>query len=154
MNITIYHDPGCETSRNVLALIRNSGQEPDVVDYLAAPPTREALAELVRRMDIPLRAVLRRDHTLYDWLGLDDPLLSDEQLLEAMVRHPMLIERPIVVTPLGVRLCRPSESVLNILPDEQDGPFRKESGEAVIDGLGRRVDGQSWPESGPDGRGK
>jgi arsenate reductase (glutaredoxin) len=145
MGITIYHNPRCETSRNVLALIRNSGQEPRVVEYLRVPPTREELADLIRRMGVPVRAVLRRKGTPYDELGLDDPLLTDDQLLDAMVRHPILIERPIVVSPLGVRLCRPSESVLNILPDEQDGPFRKESGEPVIDDLGRRVDGPNAP---------
>ena len=140
MTVTIYHDPDCATSRDVLALIRNSGVEPRVVEYLKAPPSREEFVELLRRMDLPLRAVLRRKGTPYDDLGLDDPRWDDDRLVELMLRHPVLIDRPIVATPLGVRLCRPSESVLNILPAPQGGPFRKESGEPVIDGLGRRVD--------------
>ena len=140
MTVTIYHDPDCATSRNVLALIRNSGEEPCVVEYLKTPPSREELMELLRRMDIPLRAALRRKGTPYDKLGLDDPRWDDGRLLELMLRHTVLIDRPIVATPLGVRLCRPSETVLNILPDPQGGAFRKESGEPVIDGLGRRVD--------------
>ena len=140
MTVTIYHDPDCATSRNVLALIRNSGEEPRVVEYLKAPPSREELVELLRRMDLPLRAVLRRKGTPYDELGLDDPKWDDDQLIELMLRRPVLINRPIVATPLGVRLCRPSETVLNILPDPQGGAFRKESGEPVIDGQGRRVD--------------
>jgi arsenate reductase (glutaredoxin) len=140
VTVTIYHDPGCATSRNVLALIRNSGVEPRVVEYLKAPPSREELVELLRRMDLPLRAVLRRKGTPCDELGLDDPRWDDDRLIELMLRRPVLIDRPIVATPLGVRLCRPSETVLNILPDPQGGAFRKESGEPVIDGLGRRVD--------------
>ncbi len=140
MTVTIYHDPDCATSRNVLALIRNSGVEPRVVEYLKAPPSREELAELLRRMDLPLRAVLRRKGTPYDEFGLDDPRWDDDQLVELMLKHPVLINRPIVATPLGVRLCRPSETVLNILPDPQGGAFRKESGEPVIDDQGRRVD--------------
>ncbi len=140
MTVTIYHDPDCATSRNVLALIRNSGVEPRVVEYLKAPPSREELVELLRRMDIPLRDALRRKGTPYDELGLDDPRWDDDRLVELMLRCPVLINRPIVATPLGVRLCRPSETVLNILPDPQGGAFRKESGEPVIDGLGRRVD--------------
>ena len=140
MTVTIYHDPDCATSRNVLALIRNSGEEPRVVEYLTTPPSREELVELLRRMDLPLRAVLRRKGTPYDELGLDDPKWDDEQLIELMLRHPVLIDRPIVVTPLGVRLCRPSETVLSILPDPQGGAFRKENGEPVIDDQGRRVD--------------
>jgi arsenate reductase len=140
MTVTIYHNPDCATSRNVLALIRNSGVEPRVVEYLKAPPSREELAELLRRMDLPLRAVLRRKGTPYDEFGLDDPRWDDDQLVELMLKHPVLINRPIVATPLGVRLCRPSETVLNILPDPQGGAFRKESGEPVIDDRGRRVD--------------
>ena len=140
MTVTIYHDPGCATSRNVLALIRNSGVEPRVVEYLKAPPSRAELVGLLRRMDIPPRALLRRKGTPYDELGLDDPRWDDDRLIELMLRHPVLIDRPIVATPLGVRLCRPSETVLNILPDPQGGAFRKESGEPVIDSLGRRVD--------------
>ena len=140
MTVTIFHDPDCATSRNVLALIRNSGEEPRVVEYLKAPPSREELVELLRRMDLPVRDVLRREGTYYDELGLDDPEWDDDRLVELMLRHPVLIDRPIVATPLGVRLCRPSETVLNILPDPQGGAFRKESGEPVIDGQGRRVD--------------
>ena len=140
MTVTIYHDPDCATSRNVLALIRNSGEEPDVVEYLTTPPSREELVELLRRMDLPLRDVLRREGTPYDELGLDDPEWDDDRLVELMLRHPALIDCPIVATPLGVRLCRPSETVLNILPDPQGGVLRKESGEPVIDDQGRRVD--------------
>jgi arsenate reductase len=140
VTVTIYHDPGCATSRDVLALIRNSGVEPHIIEYLKAPPSREELAELLRRMDLPPRAVLRRKGTPYDELGLDDPSWDDDRLLELMLRRPVLVDRPIVATPLGVRLCRPSETVLNILPDPQGGAFRKESGEPVIDNLGRRVD--------------
>ena len=140
MTVTIYHNPDCATSRNVLALIRNSGEEPHIIEYLKAPPSRDELVELLRRMDIPLRAVLRRKGTPYDELGLDDPKWDDDQLIELMLRRPVLINRPIVATPLGAQLCRPSETVLNILPDPQGGAFRKESGEPVIDGLGRRVD--------------
>jgi arsenate reductase len=140
VTVTIFHDPDCATSRNVLALIRNSGEEPRVVEYLKAPPSRAEFAELLRRMDLPLRTVLRRKGTPYDELGLDDPRWDDDQLVQLMLRHPLLIDRPIVATPLGVRLCRPSETVLNILPDPQGGAFRKESGAPVIDDLGRRVD--------------
>ena len=140
MTVTIYHNPDCATSRNVLALIRNSGEEPRVVEYLKTPPSRDELVELLRRMDLPLRAVLRRKGTPYDELGLDDPKWDDDRLVELMLRRPVLIDRPIVATPLGVRLCRPSETVLNILPDPQGGAFRKESGEPVIDDQGRRVD--------------
>ena len=140
MTVTISHDPDCATSRNVLALIRNSGEEPRVVEYLKAPPSREELVELLRRMDLPLRDVLRREGTYYDELGLDDPKWDDHRLVELMLRRPGLINSPIVATPLGVRLCRPSETVRNILPDPQGGAFRKESGEPVIDDQGRRVD--------------
>ena len=140
MTVTIYHDPGCATSRDVLALVRNSGEEPRVVEYLTTPPSREELVELLRRMDLPLRAVLRRKGTPYDELGLDDPRWDDDRLVELMLRRPDLIDRPIVATPLGVRLCRPSETVLNILPEPQNGAFRKESGEPFIDDQGRRVD--------------
>ena len=140
MTVTIYHDPDCATSRNVLALIRNSGEEPDVVEYLRTPPSRDELVELLRRMDLPLRAVLRREGTPYDELGLDDLEWDDDRLVELALRRAVLIDRPIVATPLGVRLCRPSETVLNILPGPQGGAFRKESGEPVIDDQGRRVD--------------
>ena len=139
MPVTIYHNPACGTSRNTLALIRNSGEEPQVVEYLKTPPSREQLAELIRRMGIPVRDVLRQKGTPYDDLGLGDPSLTDEQLLDAMMAYPILINRPIVVTPIGVRLCRPSETVLSILPDPQREAFNKEDGERVIDDQGRRV---------------
>ena len=140
MTVTIYHDPDCATSRDVLALVRNSGEEPRVVEYLKAPPSREEFVELLRRMDIPLRHALRRKGTPYDELGLDDPRWDDDRLIELMLRHPVFLNRPIVATPLGVRLCRPLETVLSILPDPQGGAFRKENGEPVIDDQGRRVD--------------
>ena len=137
--ITIYHNPACGTSRNVLALIRNSGEEPRIVEYLKSPPDRATLQDLIRRLGIPVRGLLRRKGTPYDELGLDDPGLSDGQLLDAMLTHPILIERPIVVSPLGVRLCRPSETVLGILPQRQRGAFAKEDGEAVVDAAGEPV---------------
>jgi arsenate reductase len=137
--ITIYHNPACGTSRNTLAMIRNSGTEPEIVEYLKTPPTRAALADLIRRMNRPVRAVLREKGALYDELGLSNPDLSDAQLLDAMMAHPVLINRPIVVTPLGVRLCRPSEAVLDILPAPQRGAFAKEDGEKVVDERGRRL---------------
>jgi arsenate reductase len=139
MTVTIYHNPACGTSRNTLALIRNSGEEPEVIEYLKTPPTRDVLADLIRRMGIPVRDVLRQKDTPYIELSLDDPSLTDDQLLDAMMAHPILINRPIVVTLLGVRLCRPSEAVLNILPNAQHGAFTKEDGEKVIDDQGRRV---------------
>jgi arsenate reductase len=130
--ITIYHNPACGTSRNVLALIRNSGEEPRVIEYLKTPPTRDELAELVRRMGMRPRDLLRRKGTPYDALGLDDPKFSDEALIDLMIEHPILINRPIVVTPLGVKLCRPSETVLEILPDAQRQPFFKEDGTPLV----------------------
>lgn len=139
MTVTIYHNPACGTSRNVLALIRNSGEEPTVVEYLKTPPSRAELVDLIARMGIGVRQAMRRKGTPYDELGLDDPGLSDEALLEAMLAHPILIERPIVVTPLGVKLCRPSEVVLDILPDPQRGAFSKEDGEAVVAADGSRI---------------
>ena len=138
-NITIYHNPACGTSRNVLALIRNSGEEPNVIEYLKTPPDRETLQRLITDMGAPMRAVLREKGTPYAELGLDDPKWSDEQLIGFMLQHPILINRPIVVTPLGTRLCRPSEAVLDILPQPQRGAFNKEDGEAVVDAEGRRV---------------
>ena len=140
--ITIYHNPRCGTSRNTLALIRNSGVEPEVIDYLVAPPSRETLVQLLADMGIPVRELLRRKGTPYDELKLDDPALSDAQLLDAMLAHPILMNRPIVVTPLGTRLCRPSEAVLDILPLPQQGAFVKEDGEPVIDAQGARVAGR------------
>lgn len=139
MTITIYHNPACGTSRNVLGLIRNSGAEPVIVEYLKTPPDRALLQALIARMGIPVRALLRRRGTPHDALGLDDPSLTDDQLLDAMLAHPILIERPIVVTPLGTKLCRPSETVLDILPEAQRGAFAKEDGEAVVDAAGARV---------------
>ncbi|MBK4722058.1 arsenate reductase (glutaredoxin) [Azospirillum sp. YIM DDC1] len=137
--VTIYHNPDCGTSRNTLALIRNSGVEPTVIEYLETPPARDELADLIRRMGVSVRAVLREKGTPYAELGLGDPALSDDRLLDAMMAHPILINRPIVVTPLGVRLCRPSEAVLDILPDAQRGAFAKEDGEQVVDAAGHRI---------------
>ena len=137
--VTIFHNPACGTSRNTLGLIRNSGVEPEVIEYLKTPPSREQLADLIRRMGVPVREVLRRKGTPYAELGLDDPSLTDDQLLDAMMAHTILINRPIVVTPLGVRLCRPSEAVLDILPDPQRGAFTKEDGERVVDETGNRI---------------
>ena len=139
MTITLYHNPACGTSRNVLSLIRNSGIEPQVIEYLKTPPTREELVGLIRRMGVPVRAVLRQKGTPCDALHLENPALTEDQLLDAMMAHPILINRPIVVTPIGVKLCRPSEVVLDILPDPQRGAFAKEDGEAVIDAVGRHI---------------
>jgi arsenate reductase len=139
MTVTIYHNPACGTSRNVLGLIRNSGEEPHVIEYLKTPLSRDELNELIARMAIPVRALLRRKGTPYDALNLGDPALTDEQLIGAMLAHPILINRPIVVTPLGVRLCRPSETVLDILPRPQRGAFAKEDGEPVVDAAGHRA---------------
>ncbi len=139
MSVIIYHNPNCGTSRNVLGLIRNSGEEPRVVEYLKTPPSREELVDLIHRMGIPVRELLRRKGTPYDELGLDDPALTDDQLVDAMMAHPVLINRPVVVTSLGVKLCRPSEVVLDILPNPQRGAFAKEDGELVVDASGKRV---------------
>lgn len=139
MTITIYHNPACGTSRNVLAMIRNSGEEPRIIEYLKTPPTRAELADLIARMGIAPRDLLRRKGTPYDELGLDDPNLSDDALIDRMIEYPILINRPIVVGPEGVRLCRPSETVLEILPNAQRGAFAKEDGEAVVDGQGKRI---------------
>lgn len=140
--VTIYHNPQCGTSRNVLALIRNAGIEPEVIEYLKTPPTREALRELVAQMAVPLREVIREKESVYKDLGLDDATLADEALIDAMLAHPILINRPIVVTPLGTRLCRPSEAVLDILPMPQRGAFSKEDGEQVVNDKGERVAGR------------
>jgi len=131
VTITIYHNPKCGTSRNVLAMIRNSGAEPAVIEYLKTPPSRDELVSLIGRMGIAPRDLLRRKGTPYDALGLDDPKWSDDALIDVMMEHPILINRPIVVSPLGVRLCRPSETVLDILPDPQRAPFVKEDGTPV-----------------------
>ena len=138
-NITIYHNPACGTSRNTLAMIRNSGVEAIVIDYLQTPPARETLVGLITAMGVPVRDVLRQKGTPYDALNLDDAAWTDEQLIDFMVQHPILMNRPIVVTPLGTKLCRPSEVVLDMLPQPQQGAFSKEDGEAVIDEKGQRI---------------
>lgn len=140
MDVIIYHNPACGTSRNTLAMIRNAGVEPHVIEYLKTPPARELLKQLIARAGLPVRAVLREKGTPYAELGLDDPALSDEALLDAMMAHPILINRPIVVSPKGVRLCRPSELVLDLLP-QQRGAFTKEDGERVVDEAGQRIAG-------------
>jgi arsenate reductase len=142
MTVTIYHNPKCGTSRNVLALIRNAGIEPEVIEYLKTPPTREKLQELIAQMAVPVREVMRQKEAAYQDLGLDDPALGDGALTDAMLAHPILINRPIVVTPLGTRLCRPSEAVLGILPLPQRGAFSKEDGERVVNEKGERVAGR------------
>jgi arsenate reductase len=138
-NIKIYHNPACGTSRNTLALIRNSGVEPEVILYLETPPSREQLVRLIADMGISVRALLRKNVEPYETLGLADTGWSDDRLLDFILQQPILINRPIVVTPLGTRLCRPSEVVLDMLPNAQQGPFSKEDGEAVIDAQGRRI---------------
>ena len=138
-NITIYHNPACGTSRNTLALIRNSGAEPEVVEYLKTPPTKARLQELIKAMGISARELLREKGTPYAELGLDDAKWSEDALLDFMVQHPILMNRPVVVTPLGTKLCRPSEAVLDILPDPQRAAFQKEDGEAVVNAQGQRV---------------
>lgn len=138
-DVIIYHNPDCGTSRNTLALIRNAGVEPHVVGYLKTPPNRKLLTRLLKRMNQPLRSILREKGTPFTELGLGDPAVSDEAIWAAIAAHPILINRPIVVTPWGVKLCRPSEAVLDILPLPQLGPFTKEDGEPVIDGQGRRI---------------
>jgi arsenate reductase len=138
MDVIIYHNPACGTSRNTLALIRNAGVEPHIVEYVKSPPTRTMLEQLVRRMGVPVRALLREKGTPFEELGLGDETLSDDALLDAMAEHPILINRPIVVSPAGVRLCRPSEEVLDLLPAQQ-GEFRKEDGELVVDAGGLRA---------------
>jgi arsenate reductase (glutaredoxin) len=140
MSVTIYHNPDCGTSRNTLAMIRNAGIEPEIIEYLKTPPDREILKGLIARAGLTVRAALREKGTPYTELGLGDASLSDEQLLDAMMEHPILINRPFVVTPIGVRLCRPSEVVLDVLPaGQKKGSFTKEDGEQVIDSEGRRL---------------
>lgn len=131
MSVTIYHNPECGTSRNTLAMIRQSGEEPEIIEYLRTPPTRERLVWLIAGAGLTVREALRQKDTPYDDLGLADEALTDEHLLDAMLAHPILINRPFVVTPKGVRLCRPSEIVLDILPNPDIGPFTKEDGELV-----------------------
>ena len=141
MSVTIWHNPACGTSRNTLGLIRNSGEQPAVVEYLRIPPTRYELAAAIHAAGLTVREALRRKGTPHDGLGLDDPALSDDALLDAMLAHPVLINRPFVFTERGVRLCRPSELVLDILPNPQRGAFAKEDGEAVVDAAGQRAAG-------------
>ncbi|PLC47949.1 arsenate reductase (glutaredoxin) [Pollutimonas subterranea] len=138
-NITIYHNPDCGTSRNTLGLIRNAGLEPTVIEYLETPPSSEVLADLVQRAGLTVRQALREKGTPFLELGLDNMALTDAQLLDAVQEHPILMNRPFVVSPLGVRLCRPSELVLDILPQAQQGRFTKEDGEVVIDERGQRL---------------
>ncbi len=139
MSITIYHNPTCGTSRNVLGLIRNSGEEPHIIEYLKTPPSRDELVSLIGRMAIPVRDLLRRKGTPYEELKLDEPALTDNALIDAMIAHPILINRPIVVTPRAVKLCRPSEAVLDILPNPQHAAFAKEDGEVIVNAGGNRV---------------
>ena len=138
-NITIYHNPACGTSRNTLEMIRNSGNEPTVIHYLENPPSRDELVKLIADMGISVRALLRKNVETYEELGLAEDKFTDDQLIDFMLQHPILINRPIVVTPLGTRLCRPSEVVLDILPDAQKGAFAKEDGEKVVDEAGKRL---------------
>ncbi|MDO2434843.1 glutaredoxin-dependent arsenate reductase [Aeromonas veronii] len=137
--ITIYHNPECGTSRNTLELIRNSGVEPTVIHYLETPPSRDQLVALIAAMGMPVRDLLRKNVPPYEALGLAEDHFSDDALIDAMLAHPILINRPIVVTPLGTKLCRPSEVVLDILPDQQKGAFAKEDGEQVVDSSGKRL---------------
>ncbi|MDR1750498.1 MAG: glutaredoxin-dependent arsenate reductase [Enterobacter cloacae] len=138
-NITIYHNPACGTSRNTLEMIRNSGTEPEIILYLQNPPSRDELIKLIADMGISVRALLRTNVEPYEQLGLAEETFTDDQLIGFMLQHPILINRPIVVTPLGTRLCRPSEVVLDILPDAQKGAFTKEDGEAVVDASGKKI---------------
>ncbi len=139
MTVTIYHNPSCGTSRNALALIRNAGIEPTVIEYLKTPPSRDDLKRMIERAGLTVREAIREKGTPYAELGLDNLSLTDEQLLDAMEAHPILINRPFVISELGVRLARPSELVLDILPKPQKGPFSKEDGEVVIDAEGNRI---------------
>lgn len=140
MDVTIYHNPACGTSRNTLDLIRHAGIEPTVIEYLKHPPSREKLVEMIRDAGLAVRQAIREKGTPYSELGLDNPRLTDEQLIDAMLENPILINRPFVVTPLGTRLSRPSEVVLDILPaDAFSGPFTKEDGEQVLDEKGNRL---------------
>lgn len=138
-NITLYHNPACGTSRNTLEMIRNSGCEPTIIYYLDTPPTHDELVKLIDDMGITVRALLRKNVEPYERLGLAGGQFTDEQLVEFMLQHPILINRPIVVTPIGTRLCRPSEVVLDVLPEPQKGAFTKEDGEKVVDEAGKRV---------------
>ncbi|MCV9997649.1 arsenate reductase (glutaredoxin) [Pararhizobium sp. YC-54] len=139
MTVTIYHNPDCGTSRNTLAMIRNAGIEPAVIDYLHNPPSRQELTTMIADAGLAVREAIREKGTPFDALGLADPSLSDDQLLDAMLAHPILINRPFVITPIGTRLCRPSEAVLDILPETHKGAFAKEDGEQVLDAEGKRL---------------
>lgn len=139
MTITIYHNPACGTSRNTLAMIRQSGEEPQIIEYLKTPPTREVLTDLIARSGLAVREAMRKKEAIYTELGLDDPSVTDDQMLDAMLAHPILINRPFVVTEKGVLQCRPSERVLDILPNPDIGPFTKEDGEVVNDENGKRL---------------
>lgn len=139
MDVTIYHNPACGTSRNTLEMIRNAGIEPTVIEYLKTPPSRDELVKMIADAGLTVRGAIREKGTPYAELGLDNPALSDDQLLDAMLEHPILINRPFVVTPIGTRLARPSEVVLDILPDTHKGPFAKEDGDQVLDAEGKRI---------------
>lgn len=139
MDTKIYHNPACGTSRNTLAMIRNAGIEPVIIDYLSAPPAKDALKAMIAEAGLSVRQALREKDTPYAELGLADPSLTDDALLDQMLAHPILINRPFVVTPLGTRLCRPSEALLDILPETHRGPFAKEDGQVVIDDDGKRI---------------
>ncbi|MCZ4092182.1 arsenate reductase (glutaredoxin) [Sinorhizobium psoraleae] len=139
MDVKIYHNPACGTSRNTLAMIRNAGIEPNVIEYLKTPPSRDELVRMIADAGLTVREAIREKGTPYEELGLEDPALTDDQLLDAMLEHPILINRPFVVTPLGTRLSRPSELVLEILPDTHKGPFTKEDGEKVLNDEGKRI---------------
>lgn len=139
IDVIIYHNPACGTSRNTLGLIQNAGIEPHIVEYLKTPPSREMLLQLIARASLTPRQLLREKGTPFGELGLEDEALSDDALVDAMMQHPVLINRPLVVTPIGVRLCRPSEEVIDILPKPQRGAFVKEDGEQVVDADGQRL---------------
>ncbi|KAA0699884.1 arsenate reductase (glutaredoxin) [Neorhizobium sp. P12A] len=139
MDVTIYHNPECGTSRNTLAMIRNAGIEPAIIEYLKNPPSRDELAKMIADAGLTVRGAIREKGTPYAELGLDNPALTDDQLLDAMLKDPILINRPFVITPIGTRLARPSEAVLDILPDTHKGPFAKEDGEQVLDSQGKRL---------------
>jgi len=139
MKVTIYHNPQCGTSRNTLAMIRNSGIEPEIIEYLTDPPSREALVKMIAEAGLTVRQAIRDKGTPYAELGLDNPALTDDQLVDGMLKDPILINRPLVITPLGTRLARPSEVVLDILPDTHKGAFTKEDGEPVLDADGKRI---------------
>nr|WP_316650671.1 arsenate reductase (glutaredoxin) [uncultured Gellertiella sp.] len=139
MDTRIYHNPACGTSRNTLAMIRNAGIEPEIIDYVTTPPDKEALRTMIAAAGLSVREALREKEAVAATLGLDRPEITDEVILDAMLAHPILLNRPFVITPLGTRLCRPSQQVLEILPDTHRGPFSKEDGEVVLDASGKRI---------------